>query len=130
MVGAADYVVCSSAFPTAFTGKTGLREALEEIRGVGPECVVATLGREGAVCLSQGGFTESRGFRVECVDSTGAGDVFHGAFIYGLVQAWDTERILDFANAAAALNCTSIGARGGIAPVEAILDLLETGRRW
>jgi sugar/nucleoside kinase (ribokinase family) len=67
---------------------------------------------------------------VECVDSTGAGDVFHGAFIYGLKQGWELQRILDFSNAAAALNCTVIGARGGIRPVEEIFDLIETGKRW
>lgn len=130
MVGFADYVVCSSGFPEAFTGKVGLRAALTEIRARGPRCVVATLGREGALCLSDKGFCESRGFKVDCVDSTGAGDVFHGAFIFGLAQAWELGRILDFSNAAAALNCTTIGARGGIRPVEIIFDLIESGGRW
>jgi sugar/nucleoside kinase (ribokinase family) len=98
--------------------------------GRGPICVVATLGREGAVCLRGDGLIKSRGFRVECVDSTGAGDVFHGAFIYGLCRGWEVSRILDFSNAAAALNCTSIGARGGIRSVEEILDLMDRGERW
>jgi sulfofructose kinase len=64
------------------------------------------------------------------VDSTGAGDVFHGAFIYGLVQDWDIARTLEFSNAAAALNCTAIGARGCIGTLDGIFNLMETGRRW
>jgi sulfofructose kinase len=130
MIGSADYAVCSSGFPRAYTGNPDMREALSEIRDHGPGCVAVTLGREGAVCVSEDGYVESRGFRVKCVDSTGAGDVFHGAFILGLARGWDLGRILDFSNAAAALNCTSIGARGGIKPVEEIFDLIKTGSRW
>jgi sugar/nucleoside kinase (ribokinase family) len=130
MVRASDHVVCSSRFPEAFTGAGDLREALKRIADMGPGCVIATLGREGALCLLDGRFTESRGFKVDCVDSTGAGDVFHGAFVYGLVQDWDIARTLEFSNAAAALNCTAIGARGGIATPEAIFNLMETGSRW
>jgi sulfofructose kinase len=130
MVGFADYVVCSSTFPEAFTGKPDLRAALADIRDRGPRCVVATRGPDGALSLSEEGFCESRGFKVECVDSTGAGDVFHGGFIFGLSQGWELRRILDFSNGAAALNCTTIGARGGIRPVNEILDLIEQGDRW
>jgi len=81
------------------------------------------------VGLVGGEFTRSRGFLVSCIDSTGAGDVFHGAFIYGLARQWAFETILDFANAAAALNCTAVGARAGIAPTERIFDLIRRGQR-
>jgi sugar/nucleoside kinase (ribokinase family) len=130
MVAASDYVVCSSRFPEAFTGESDLKQALKRIGTMGPGCVAATLGKDGALCLLDGRFTESRGFKVDCVDSTGAGDVFHGAFIYGLVKGWDIEKTLEFSNAAAALNCTAIGARGGIAALERIFDLMNTGSRW
>jgi sugar/nucleoside kinase (ribokinase family) len=53
----------------------------------------------------------SKGFEVEAVDTTGAGDVFHAAFIYGLIKNWDVAKILRFANAAAALKCTRMGGR-------------------
>jgi sulfofructose kinase len=130
LVRASRFVVSSREFPERFTGRRDLEAALAAIRVMGPECVVATLGREGAVALDGRGLVRSRGFRVEAVDSTGAGDVFHGAFIYGLAQGWALERILDFANAAAALNCTELGARGGIKPVGEILDLIARGARW
>jgi sulfofructose kinase len=130
MIGCSAYVVCSSDFPERFTGEASREEALKKIRAAGPECVVMTLGKDGALGLCEQGYARSRGFKVDCVDSTGAGDVFHGAFIYGLAQGWTLERVLDFSNAAAALNCTALGARGGIRPVARILDLMETGARW
>ncbi len=130
LIAHSHFVVCAQEFPEAFTGRGDLEEALDEIRRAGPGCVVSTLGRDGAVCLSDRGPIRSRGFKVRCIDSTGAGDVFHGAFIYGLTQGWEIKRILDFSNAAAALNCTSIGARGGIRSVKEILDLIQTGERW
>ena len=63
---------------------------------------------------------------VNAVDTTGAGDIFHAAFIYGFLQGWPLKRQLEFACAAAALNCTAIGARGGIQPVESIESFLAT----
>ncbi len=130
LVASSDYVICSRDFPEAFTGERNLEKAMELIHRGGPICVGVTLGRDGAVCLWEGKFIRVKGFRVKCIDSTGAGDIFHGAFIYGLNKGWEMEKILDFANGAAALNCTCIGARGGIKPVDEILHFIATGERW
>ncbi|MCK4513089.1 carbohydrate kinase family protein, partial [bacterium] len=59
----------------------------------------------------------------------GAGDIFHGAFIYGLLQDWSVERTLTFSNAAAALNCTALGARGGVAGLDEIEALIKRDGR-
>jgi hypothetical protein len=64
---------------------------------------------------------------VHVVDSIGAGDIFHAGFIYGLLRDWPIQRQLDFACAAAALNCMAVGARGGIQPVERIEKLVAPG---
>jgi sulfofructose kinase len=64
------------------------------------------------------------------VDTTGAGDIFHAGFIYGLLQQWPLERQLDFSCAAAALNCMHEGARGGIRPVDAVEALMATTPRY
>jgi sulfofructose kinase len=74
-------------------------------------------------------FQYAPAFQVKPVDTTGAGDIFHAGFIYGLLQDWPLSRQLDFACAAAALNCTALGARGGIQPVENIERLIATGAR-
>jgi sulfofructose kinase len=67
---------------------------------------------------------------VPVVDTTGAGDIFHAGFIYGLLRGWPMERRLDFACAAAALNCTASGARGGIQTVEDVERLMATTPRY
>src|SRR5258707_385417 len=68
-------------------------------------------------------------FRVDTFDTTGPGDIFPAGFIYGLLQGWPLQRQLEFACAAAALNCTGIGARGHIAPLAEIENLIATGQR-
>jgi len=74
-------------------------------------------------------FHYASAFRIDPVDTTGAGDIFHAAFIYALLQGWPLPRQLDFACAAAALNCTALGARAGIQPVAAIEHLIATAPR-
>jgi len=68
---------------------------------------------------------------VKVVDTTGAGDVFHGAFIYGLLKKWSLKRIARFANACAAMKCRKLGGRAGIPAlreVESFMKNLEQQR--
>ena len=62
----------------------------------------------------EGRFYYSPAFVVNTVDTTGAGDVFHGAFCYAVLKEMSIPDALEFSNAMAALNCTALGARGGI----------------
>lgn len=71
----------------------------------------------------------SPGFVVDCVDTTGAGDVFHGAFCYAVLQGMPMRDTLEFSNAMAALNCTRMGARGGIATANEVHALMERAHR-
>jgi sugar/nucleoside kinase (ribokinase family) len=71
----------------------------------------------------------SAAYRVNVVDTTGAGDIFRAGFIYGLLREWPLDRQLDFSCAAAAMNCMAQGARGGIQPVSAIENLMATTAR-
>jgi sulfofructose kinase len=84
-----------------------------------------TRGVEGAVFLDHGRLLESTAFKVPVVDTTGAGDVFHGAFVYGLLQNWTLEEIIRFSHAAAALSCMHIGARGGIPTLAGVQRFLK-----
>src|SRR6185437_1315477 len=90
----------------------------------------ATLGEDGVLAWDGKQLQHTSAYRVPVLDTTGAGDTFHAEFIYGLLQGWPLERQLDFACAAAALNCMAVGARGGIQTVEAVENLMATGTRY
>ena len=126
-----DYVIGSREFPQRITGMDNLAQALPEIeRRFGCRVTGATLGRDGALLWDGQTFHYSRAFRVQTVDTTGAGDIFHAAFNYGLLQGWLLDRTLEFACAAAALNCTASGARGGIKTIAEIETLMSRGDRY
>src|ERR1017187_6092416 len=125
-----DYLVASSEFPAAWTGVNDPFEALETIQSqYGMKVAAMTLGAHGALAREDGIFYYSPAFVVNCVDTTGAGDVFHGAFCYAVLQGMPMLEILEFSNAMAALNCTAYGARGGISGLEAIRGLMERAER-
>jgi len=110
-----DYLVASSEFPAQWTNERDPFRALEMIQNEYRLRVAAmTLGAHGALARAGGRFWYSPAFVVNCVDTTGAGDVFHGAFCYAVLQQMPLAEALDFSNALAALNCTALGARGGI----------------
>ena len=121
-----DFAVTSRDFPKRLTGDADLLKALPQIcRRFKCRMAGATLGKMGALLWDGERFLLSPAFRVRAVDTTGAGDIFHGAFVFGLVRGWQLEEILEFSCAAAALNCTGTGARGHIAT----LDEIESFRR-
>jgi sulfofructose kinase len=125
-----DYMIASANFLPAITGQNDPFLVLEYMaREYKMRAPGMTLGRDGALLYCGGRFYYSPGFVVETVDTTGAGDIFHGAFAYGLLQGWGIEQILDFSNAMAGLNCTRVGARGGIATRAEAEKLIASGTR-
>ena len=131
LLGNIDYLIASRDIPGRLTGEANLRVALRALQArYGCRLTAATLGHEGVIAWDGSQFHYAAAFRVESVDTTGAGDIFHAGFIYGLLQGWPLARQLDFACAAAALNCKAIGARGGIQSVQAIENIVSTGVRY
>ena len=126
-----DYLISSEEFPSRYTGKEDLFAALLEIRRRHPRArlVAATLGGDGVLGLEGQRFLYLPAYDVRARDTTGAGDVFHGAFCYALLQGWAMERALDFSNAMAGLNCEAVGARGGIGTRAQAEALMASGRR-
>ena len=125
-----DYLITSLDIPGRISGESDLRKSLPAVRTrYGGRLTAATLGHEGVVAYDGAQFHYAPAFRVDTVDTTGACDIFHAGFIYGLLQGWPLQRQLEFACAAAALNCTGIGARGHIAPLAEIERLIATGQR-
>jgi sulfofructose kinase len=126
-----DYLIVSRDFPAMLTGERDLELALKLIKHrYGCTVAGATLGQDGVLAWDGSHFHQRPAYRVNVADTTGAGDVFHAGFIYGLLQGWPLTRQLDFACAAAALNCTCSGARGGIGPLVAVEELMATASRY
>lgn len=125
-----DYLIGSSEFPGRWTGETDPLRALTVLQDeYGMEVAAMTLGAHGALARVDGEFVYSPAYIVDCVDTTGAGDVFHGAFCYAVLQGMPMRQALDFSNAMAALNCTALGARGGICGAEEIRALMARAER-
>jgi sulfofructose kinase len=125
-----DYLVASSEFPVQWTNERDHFRALETIQEEFHIPVAAmTLGALGALARVDGRFIYSPAFVVNCADTTGAGDVFHGAFCYAVLQKMPMREALELSNAMAALNCTALGARGGISTIQQALALIERGER-
>ena len=119
--------------PRAFAAQIGyagdLPGALQAIHKLGPETAIITLGREGYLYSSPEGQGEGKAFKVAAVDTTGAGDAFHGAFAYGLAQHWEIQRCAEFAAAVAAIKCTKPGGRTGLPTfLQAVHFLKVNGR--
>lgn len=125
-----DYLVASSEFPVQWTNERDPFKALRTIQEeYGIRVAAMTLGAHGALALAEGEFVYSPAFVVNCVDTTGAGDVFHGAFCYAVLQNMPMRDALEFSNAMAALNCTALGARGRICSVQEAKALMERAER-
>lgn len=126
-----DYLIVSRDFPNRLMAEPDLKRALKQMqRRFGCRLTAATLGQEGVLAWDGKDLYSTAAYCVPVVDTTGAGDIFHAGFIYALLQDWPIDRQLDFACAAAALNCTTVGARGGIRDVETIHSLIATGTRY
>lgn len=114
-------------------GKMNREEAARRIQEQGPEVVIFTLGEKGCAGVYAGTYFELPAFKVETVDSTGAGDVFHGAFNYALLQGWDVPECARFSSAVSAIKCTARGGRAGIPDLNTVKIFLKNGvidRTW
>jgi len=124
-----DYLVAGSNWPLKWTNETDPFVALARLQNeYGMRVAAMTLGDDGALALEHGRWSYSPAFDVTCHDTTGAGDVFHGAFCYAVLQGMPMGSVLEFSNAAAALNCTEIGARGHVPTVSEVNSLIQAER--
>jgi sulfofructose kinase len=125
-----DYLIASSDFPSRWTHEPDPFRALSMIQDeYGMRVAAMTLGADGSLARVEGRFIYSPGFVVDAIDTTGAGDVFHGAFCYSVIESMPVREALEFSNAMAALNCTALGARGHIASLPEAQALMRGGER-
>jgi sulfofructose kinase len=125
-----DYAIASKEFHARLCGKSDPLVSLPAIASrFGCRLTAATLGADGVLAWDHARFHYSPAFELKPVDTTGAGDVFHAAFAYALLRGDELGRSLESSCAAAGLACMGMGARGGIASLAEINDLIRNGRR-
>jgi len=123
-----DILIGSKEFPRRVTGVVDERAALVELKNrYGCAVVGMTIGAAGAVVYHDGSFIDSPGFEAPncCRDTTGAGDAFHGAFLYGFLNGEDIETSLKLGNAVAAIKCSALGARTALPTRSQLEEFLQ-----
>lgn len=122
---AVDYIILSRHFAAQQTGITDPEKSASWLQGKYGGTVVVTAGETGAFCRTSEQDFYQPAFPVEVVDTTGAGDVFHGAFMAGLIEQWPLPKILEFSAAAAAMKCRGLGGRAMIPTRKELLAFLQ-----
>jgi ribokinase len=127
-----DYLVCSEEFAREYSGMTHSfdpEKSILEMKKFNAKAVTITLGGKGSLTLCEDEVFHTPAFKVNTVDTTGAGDVFHGGYIYGLLQGWGIHSVVRFASAFAALKCRRLGGRDGIPSLEEV-EALMARKTW
>jgi sulfofructose kinase len=114
--------------PTHLAGTNDMEAALRKLRSRHHNVLVVTMGEHGAMALDGDRFYHEPAFKVHALDTTGAGDVFRGGFIYALVRGQPIDQALRSANAAAAVSCTRLGALNGVPTLDEVNELMASGR--
>lgn len=118
LISLTDILITSATYPKRVTGLENLNEALLTLGTWGPKIVMATVGAEGVYALVDGEVLHYPAKPAEVIDTTGAGDVFHGAFLAAYLCGEDLETCIDVAQYAAARKCEKMGGRQGIPHVD------------
>jgi sulfofructose kinase len=126
LVAAVSMPIFAEHVPPALTGEHDFEKALRKLRRRHDGLMCVTLGPNGSMVLDGDRLHHEPAFSVTAVDTTGAGDVFRGAFIYAYLRGESAPAILRFANAAAAISCTRLGAINGVPTLEETEELMRT----
>ena len=120
-----DMAVCGQEMAYRVTRTRDPQDAIAKLPSEGCGVVGITLGDKGSIFRTEKRVIEQRAFSVSVADTTGAGDVFHGALAFGFLQSWGLEEATEFASAVSAMKCTRLGGRSGIPSLEEALSFLK-----
>lgn len=120
-----DVLISGSGFARGLTGVDDIWEAGAAVLEMGPHIFVQTEGERGSYTVTATERFHTPTFDVAVEDTTGAGDVFHGAFIVGMLHGWDLRKIVLFSSATSAIKCTKLGGRAGIPRFEEVIAFLR-----
>ncbi len=124
----ADVVVASEFVYQKLCPGAPPQEACRALAAKGPKIAVFTFGENGCQGFGPEGGFQVPAYQVDVADTVGAGDVFHGAFLAGLLAGNTAEETARFASAVSAIKCTRIGGRAGIPSRETVLHFMQTGQ--
>ncbi len=110
----ADILIMNARYPKKVSGKETIEEAMREMASLGAQVVISTAGKDGCYAVMDGVLYQFPAFSVPAIDTTGAGDVFHGAFLTAWLEGKDLGECIRFASAVSALKCLKLGGRAGI----------------
>jgi len=119
-----DFLIIPEDFALGFSNADNVENAINFFLKQGPQVVVITEGERGSITATEDKRFFQPAFKVNVIDTTGCGDVFHGAFIYGLLRNWPIEVVSEFASAVAAIKCTKLGGRAGCPSFEKVRGFL------
>jgi sulfofructose kinase len=125
LVGKTDILIANERYPGLLTGLEG-DEALLALASMGPRIVLSTRGKEGCRLVEGGKVIAYPAYRVEAVDTTGAGDVFHGAFLTAFLRGLSMDETIRFASACSAINCLTLGGRKGIPRMDRVAEFVAS----
>lgn len=129
ILGHTDIVIASEWFAGKYTGEATLEDQLVKLKGPGVRWVVATCGDKGSMGFDGRDFVPAPAFHVNVVDTTGAGDVYHGAFLRGYLKGFGLRDCMRFASGAAALKCGELGGRTAIPTLEELENFLSNAAK-
>ncbi len=125
LIELSDYIIGSERFATDFAGVPS--KAINKIKKLNPgaHAITITLGKKGSVTHTFGDTLRMPAYKVKAVDTTGAGDVFHAGYAFGVLRKWDLDKTIKFASAMAAMKCLELGGRSGIPGLKETLQFMK-----
>ncbi|MEM2618346.1 MAG: PfkB family carbohydrate kinase [Candidatus Hadarchaeales archaeon] len=121
-----NFLIVPQQFSYSLTGEKDVKKACRKMMSrYENDLVCITMGERGCYCSTPDESFYQPAFKVKVVDTTGCGDVFHGAFLYGVINNWNPRKIARFASAAAALKCRKLGGRAGIPTLSEVESFLR-----
>jgi sugar/nucleoside kinase (ribokinase family) len=121
-----DVLITGEGFARALTGIDDIWQAGRAVLDLGPRIFCETVGERGSYTITRDDQFHTPAFEVDVLDTTGAGDVFHGAYIVALMHGWTPRQCALFSTAVSAIKCTTLGGRAGIPTFEQTMAFLRS----
>lgn len=122
----ADIIIAADKYPRRMTGLSDPREAILAVaRRISARIFIVTNGGEGCILYKDGELIPYPSYAVTPIDTTGAGDAFHGAFLFGMLKGFDLDYNIRFSSAVAAQNCLAVGGRAGLPGYAQTLEFMR-----